>query len=513
MVSGSSVRGGGSVSAPTLVDLHTHVFNVRYLPIRRIFSSQIGGPSAGKDLLIALVALLLEQVAGSSFQRGEGLDGVWEAVAEELDQRRRGYLAAAGPERDAKDYLVDRLSDDALFNALFDGEELLVESREDPENPTDQDISLSFQGAFVASERRVTRRSLIANLEGGSDSLSLQTAGWFGRFKAVVRWLVKKLWRLIQHAQTWWSDAADFMTFIHRMLMAELGILKALSSTYPGERLLLVHHMMDMEHGYEPPETPFYQFKEQQSRMLRLQQEADGTLLGFTAFDPRRSDNLALGGFSGFKFYPAMGYRPWNNDSQDVQQRVVEFYKWCCESDHDYPIFAHCTPTGFEASAGSGWNAHPRHWRDALVEYPSLRLCLGHAGGGDLENGDYRSYGWYAANDEQWVAEDNFARIVLDLCRARPNVYCEFGHLHELVEPGSSAVRERFERNFVPAWQDQDADHVFSKKCMFGSDHHMPHMINSAGKLLDYFRSLFDRKKLSGIDDFCVGNALRYLKR
>jgi len=48
------------------------------------------------------------------------VDGIWSAVENELESRRRGYLASAGGGRNAGDYLVDRFTDDRLLNALLD---------------------------------------------------------------------------------------------------------------------------------------------------------------------------------------------------------------------------------------------------------------------------------------------------------------------------------------------------------------------------------------------------------
>jgi predicted TIM-barrel fold metal-dependent hydrolase len=105
----------------------------------------------------------------------------------------------------------------------------------------------------------------------------------------------------------------------------------------------------------------------------------------------------------------------------------------------------------------------------------------------------------------------NFASGVEALCRTYPNVYCEFGHLDGVLD-ASGGVAERFERNFVREWN-AAGQYPFASKAMFGSDHHMPGMINKAARLLEYFRDLFTRHTLTGFEDFCGGNARRFLNR
>ena len=330
------------------------------------------------------------------------------------------------------------------------------------------------------------------------------------RIKRALWWGLEKLWLLFDTAMRWWDTVEEFLTFVLRMLMAEREILSALRDAYREVRdVTLLQLMMDMQLAYDPPKAPRYRFDEQVRRMRLLASEGDGILLGFTAFDPRRGGFSLPDRFLGAKFYPAMGYRPAGNDDPELQRSVDAFFSACVASDT--PVFTHCTPKGFQARTGSGTNAHPKYWATALSAFPTLRLCLGHAGGGRMSNGALDSPGWFAANDDEWSRPDNFGSSVAELCRRYERVYCEFGHLDEVLDE-HAPEREAFESNFAREWTSTAGPYSFATKCMFGSDHHMPKMINRAADLLEYFRGVFARHRLDGFADFCGGNARAYLK-
>ena len=134
-----------------------------------------------------------------------------------------------------------------------------------------------------------------------------------------------------------------------------------------------------------------------------------------------------------------MGYRPWDNVEDGLQQRVSDFLHACVE--WDVPIFTHCSPRGFQAKKGWGLNSNPKYWANALAQetLKGLRLCLGHAGGGKQKNtfdgNELESWGWNAQTPDQWDHDDNFARTVVDLCRTYENVYCGTGHLDDALHP------------------------------------------------------------------------------
>jgi len=216
-----------------------------------------------------------------------------------------------------------------------------------------------------------------------------------------------------------------------------------------------VHFMMDMQMAYVGGRTTprmvasDYDYADEQlQRMQDLARLQHPHVLGFAAFDPRREDwcktaekTLEMG-FKGFKFYPAMGYLPVGNADAVIEQRVLEFFSFC--QSRKAPVFAHCTPVGFQTREKLGTNANPAHWRKLLQipEFSTLALCLGHAGGGKalVEDGKY-SDGW-VATEETWESPTNYAYEVVKLCGDYPNVYCELRHIVELIE-GPQSSRDR----------------------------------------------------------------------
>lgn len=120
--------------------------------------------------------------------------------------------------------------------------------------------------------------------------------------------------------------------------------------------------------------------------------------------------------FSGFKFYPPMGFRPWNNSGLEntdfegdngIGTRIIDLwnsdwngketslgmalddaladaYDFCLE--HDIPILAHASPSVLTAKNFSN-RPNPKHWIDLITnsnrsksgyEFSRLRLNLGH---------------------------------------------------------------------------------------------------------------------------------------
>ena len=163
-------------------------------------------------------------------------------------------------------------------------------------------------------------------------------------------------------------------------------------------------------------------------------------------------------------------------------------------------MFVHCTPIGFRRR--KGLNAHPKHWR-ALLEHErwrDLRLCLGHAGGGRASNLGVSSAGWMADNDAEWRDADNFARIVADLCATYPNVYCELGYITELLD--DPTARELLVANIERARaeaQQNGRPHDFLDKVAYGSDWHMPSMVDNTERYLDVFVDIMNRPPMPRI--------------
>jgi predicted TIM-barrel fold metal-dependent hydrolase len=330
------------------------------------------------------------------------------------------------------------------------------------------------------------------------------------------------------------DEIDSYVEFICNMLRSEARIVETLLRAYGDDKLNLqfVHYMMDMQMGYVCGETtpeemvePHYPFPQQLERMQDLARQFHPKVLGFSAFDPRRDTwrELALRAremeFVGFKFYPAMGYKPIGNDNARVEKNVHDFFAYCV--GEDIPVFTHCTPVGFQNRHREGRNADPLNWEKLLLseggKFAGLRLCFGHAGGGAFTRGEEKFPGWMAS-EEEWDCKNNYAATVARLCRTYDNVFCEIALIHDLLRSPSShpeTARKRFVANLrrelaTPASKQRNQ---FENKIAYGSDWHMRGMINQPRAYLDLFLQIIDElggAKLS--EKFFWKNAYSFMK-
>lgn len=511
---------------PVVVDIHTHVFNLRYLPLKGIINSWIGKRSWYTDMLASLAANILHEITGSPFAEqaitevGADLNqercaqAVWSIVSYEVSQRLASLTHMAisinPDDLNYRDALLANMTQDALMRSLLELENLYSRMG----GTTDGRAAARDSEKERISRQRAQVDSLRIQL-GQADALDAISE----RFEKPVRWLLRQIAKLSEKSKVWWDFGTNRIAFFFLLLRDEKSILRSLRRSYRGNQnlKLFVHYMMDMQYAYDPPDRPYYEFNPTQlERMTDLARESKGKLIGFAAFDPRRADWKAIAnkamklGFIGNKFYPAMGFMPCGNKDKVIEKRIFDFYKYC---GSNIPIFTHCTPLGFESGAGSGVKAHPKNWRTVLEGgHSDLRLCFGHAGGGWQENGKIKSPGWFARNNDEWTSKDNFAQIVVELCKEYPNVYCEIAHMMDILQ--SKTYRDAFEKNFIRELTSSDGKFRFADKVMYGSDSHMPDAMNETAAYLDYFSGLLNRVDPSGRlgKQFFVANAERYLQ-
>lgn len=354
------------------------------------------------------------------------------------------------------------------------------------------------------------------------------------QMNGVISWamkVVKKALRVVTKLMNpnAWQMGENYLEFFLTMLKSEEKMVSKLFASY-GEKLSslqVVHYMMDMQLAYKSQKPPYYPFHSVQvDRMHTLQRNHPAQVFGFSAFDPRRDDwkvhaeNALKKGFLGFKFYPGMGYKPScivnETPCNDIaiQNNIDAFFKFCVEKDNDIPIFAHCTPAGFQTRYKTGTNSHPKYWAKVLECFPTLRLCLGHAGGGKIKNGNVSSSGWFATSEEEWKHNDNFARIVAELCTNYTNVYCEVGYLTELFEKKPTNLN-LFITNIERARNSpkyKEPSFEFMNKLAYGSDWHMPEMIGNTRKYFNIYLDIMNREPYKDyLEDFFWSNAYEYL--
>jgi hypothetical protein len=522
-----------------IFDLHTHLFNARYVPLASIIADKMGKDESN---LANHVARLIEALTGSSYPDTEPTMALESQDKDKLNQ-----------------YLPEQLWNITKYELL-----VTIGSLEG----IDKGVEILQDYTFAVPTFDLLRSSELMSIIKDLSNVDYASEGWTGslpdtyaivvphgsldvsmHFGDFIRWaegVVKKaLWVITRLMDpNAWGKAENYPEFFLTMLKSEEQILKELFAGYGHDLppLQVAHYMMDMQMAYKGHKSPYYPFYPVQlNRMQELQRKNPARVFGFSAFDPRRGkdkeewekiaeDSLAKG-FVGFKFYPAMGYKPTGNkptDDEPVDQnRIDSFFDFCVKKDKDVPIFAHCTPTGFQTRYNKGGYAHPKYWREVLEnpKWSNLRLCLGHAGGEerykedmDMCKDDKLPGGWMAGSDEEWNAPDNFARIVAELCTTYPNVYCDFGHILPLLEPENLKIENlkifiaNIDRARKAAKESQRPYELLDKMA-YGSDWHMVAMIDKTREYLEVFLEIMNREAYrSYLDKFFWQNAYKFLK-
>ncbi|HEU0300764.1 MAG TPA: amidohydrolase family protein [Longimicrobium sp.] len=440
-----------------MIDVHGHVFNAAYVPIPGVLRTRVG------------MSVELAHTAGRIFNHLVQLDpfGPSAAAADPLDfsLAERELEADMPIESDnevAVRWIVERTPDEVLAGITRDVELANAMLGPAPELALMRLEMLEYSGARMDLARFLS--NLIRNARGWG------------------RWLIL-------------------------LLSRESVIVGKMYKLYPDVDHFVVH-MMDMDNFYEG-DSKLEFVDEQIPRLAALASASGGRLLPFVAFDPTRDRavDIVCGaikehGFKGVKFYPPSGYRPLNNTAADVppgvdpmlvEKNIRDLYDFCV--DTGTPIFTHCQPKGMDARPDTGALSHPRGWQDVLEKYGRLRLCIGHAGGEPA---------WFQedlTNDEaEWRLK------TIELCCRYENVYCEVGHLDDLLD---TTVRKRFRDRLGEAVQ-APGEFRFAAKLMYGSDYHLLVRTKNFQRIPGFLREVVDSAGIDP-DSFFKANARRYL--
>jgi predicted TIM-barrel fold metal-dependent hydrolase len=435
------------------IDIHTHVFNLRYLPLEGIVRSRLPKWVVGRKAIAAGLARLLNALTHDGSDLG-------------------------APPPVARPESAERIaSADAMLLEL--AAETPRELRSHP------DVA---KGIAAAQVNEATAPTAPATATAGTNESVPIADG--------IVTLLSKL-KLV-NVEGLFETVDDFINWITFLRKDELFIMKRLFDTYPVD--LYVHHMMDMEPHYDPG-TCYYEFNaEQIRRMRRLVELSGGKLMTFVAWSPDRDPQERLeivkemvlsGGAGGVKVYPPSGYAA--NDA-----RNEELWEFCVAED--VPVFTHCNASGFYANKKFIEFNDPKYWAKVLDKHPQLRLCFGHAGG---EAGWFDRYSKKKnAVEKSW--ETSFAKQVFDLCTAYPNVYCETGFLPEVLDNAKPFV-DRLTACVL-------AQPSFAHKIMYGTDWHMLERFEQHTRYFEACQGVFAQPVLSQYKDlFFYANAVDYL--
>ena len=500
-----------------IIDVHTHTFNARYLPLEGILLGKRDTDEPLTTLISDESAILIAQALIDQTELGEA--GNQPGIA------RKNSIAAAqasGPHGLVTEVflsLIDLALKEGAWNPAI--------------SPEDQMKAMKAVVPKMNGLQRLAVREA-AHMMGMEDGTNgdAKGPGTLSGLEAAVRFL----WMLTQ------SDAK----------MVELFRSMYSKSVKKGE-ITLVSHMMDLAPVYDqiPDGRSLLDFPSQQvQRMEHFQASSESNILYFVAYCPYRGPNgTPSGGLQGVqdailhhhahgvKFYPPSGYRPSENHVRPrpytlftsapgrqwdrryrqfdperdaaLDAEVNKLLEWCIEQD--VPVFVHSGYGQFEARKGYGeYHSDPKYWREFLEKHSQtgkpcrLRLCLGHAGGEDF---------WFGTGTHA-----SWGQCTYDLCTQYPNVYCEITTSEKLILPDSQAYFvDQISRLYAEselASRSSDALHPkfpFSRKLMYGTDWYLP-VQGEPSAILNGTQTAFLHPSLrQTYSNYFSGNARRYL--
>lgn len=542
------------------IDMHTHLFTARYLPLHGILRSfgvqnllarglariafSITGvsdfDSADEDSQDDLVEALLGRNADKLMQTT-----TWRTRA--LIRRYQNYSERSPDEEQRLQEALGGLDDISLGLGNFAVDERPASSRilhdaplaeesafgDGLEKPDELDMLLA-QGFSAAGENvsgssffhDATHLHLEEDFDPGTD-IGMKAAGL---------------------STTQVKGLRQVLLFVGVLALSERNRYRVLEKDYakgkPADGFNATHYvgvLMDMQEAYAELwgrnlTRPHFDFKKQMRLMKALSEETNGKLISFGAVDPFRSSDWksyvehgVAHGANGFKIYCPLGYRPVDDPdyvtpvgpdapsiyekravnrapaphAQKAMKEIVPYF-----ATHNLRMFTHCTPIGFAAKEGYGVYADPELWRRAMEHHDAqnLWLFLGHGGGST----EIDWYGWAADSDEDF--EKSFAARVIQLAQDYDNVYLGLGYILDVLHP------ERRDRVFdrlmtlISAPKPAGALYHFRDKVCFGTDWSMPQAIGRARSYLNAFYEFFDDDEIREYASaFFEGNARRYL--
>jgi predicted TIM-barrel fold metal-dependent hydrolase len=452
-----------------MIDVHGHIFNLAYIPIRGVLEAW-GVPPR----LAVPAARIFDKLTRVDETTVSSLDHVLVgAFANEIEATTTDLvldIARTVPDED-----LAAITDD-IRQAVEYLDSIGTERRAD-EYPAAPIVDAEFLGT---DRERLARaiRAVGKRVVGAGNTL---------------RWLILMMNResvIVDHMLSLWEGGSMF-----------------------------VHHMMDMDLHYLHGRSRFEFVEQQVTRLQRLAAHHPGRLRTFVAYCPIRRDAVDVvsraltdRGCVGVKFYPPSGYKPIDNADGDifgdatadeVNRRNLSLFRLCAKLD--VPVFTHCSPGGMERVRGkTGRYSDPAHWRQVLSVdgLGTLRLCLGHAGGDAGWTAPHSAHG-----DTEW--EGSWGNAVVSLCTQYPHVYCEFGHFDSVFdEEERSKLRRRLER-VIAAHGDS-----FGRKMMFGADWHLLSRVSHHRDFARVWRALMRSSNILAPYEraFFRDNARDYLK-
>ncbi|WP_286760623.1 amidohydrolase family protein [Salegentibacter sp. UBA1130] len=417
-----------------IIDIHTHIFNLKYLPIKGVMISRGINPTLAAGIEKILIALTGNYLNYNRYNISKFIN-----------------LQDPNFEKDLFNFSMDDLVKDIGFKTTLE---------------TFESIQVQKALLHFAREKKVIEFFETENIDNLSENHEFLNI----RLPYIISSFVRHVFETIE-------DGLNYLRWFLFMTLGEEKIIERMKNSYPSVQTF-VFHMIDADWFFERNFST-YNIDQMLNNMSYLQ-EVNSELVGFAPYNPMRGttglrkifDLIKMKKFRGIKFYPPLGYKPVNNSNFELNNLNYELFDLCLE--HEIPIFTHCTPTGFEAIPHkSGLNSDPEFWEELLNQpkYARLKVCFGHAGGED---------GWFAEytpEDENLFppkTEKNFyAELVYKLCINYENVFCEVGFLeHQQHKNGIANMQNRLEEIFRID-ESGENKYEFRNKVIYGSDWHI----------------------------------------
>ncbi|HWM24276.1 MAG TPA: amidohydrolase family protein [Chthoniobacterales bacterium] len=444
------------VAQVPVVDIHTHTFNARFLPIRNI---ALGRRDKNRAMWLLRPPLLVA-ITNAVTRRTE-LDG----LAADLDSEAQ----------------LRRIADEAnQLASQLDAPAKPVTARE------------------LGNDPRVTAIEKIAEGGSGGELSDLELMAW----EPIVSILTTQEKAPVDKARR----RSEISHFLKCLSMSDRELVKTFRDDHQDKVALMVSHMMDLApvFGQEEDSSRLLPFREQIRRFKKQQDNAEGRMLYFVAYNPFRDhyrggqpgDALKVvktayeqQGAFGVKVYPPAGYTPFANripnppkglawwpgraqwnaryqpdgirlKNEELDAPLLDLFHWAVKND--VPLFVHTGTSEVQARNGYWKMANPAHWKELLDKHEkdlkNIRICFGHAGDSGYWFGEGKNVGW--------------GKDIFELCVKYPNIYCEFGVHDAIVYPDP---REVFTTKLAELIEISRAKpYNFATKILYGSDWYMP---------------------------------------
>lgn len=516
------------------IDGHAHFFNLKYLPVAGIivrYITEYDKIKLEKEKILPIAKMfekILIQFTSSDFENKKKYDNDTQDYLDSPLYLLQGYTEF----KPIQSSMLNKIS----YQYYITDEEFVdnICLQLCANDIMNDDVSNAILAFNDISGNKLEFQIPIENkMELTKDELINLVISRVSKVKIIIEWVLKQLDKIIG-----FGHHASWFRF---MMHSESEIAKRLYEKDEVGIKTFINLTMDVDYYFKYDNTTrlsYFEFQTQIQNMKKLQMNLTNqnkTLYNFVAFDPSRQDCMEIiqkaiedNGFVGVKYYPPMGYKPFYNNPQDTEEKLISIrnnllFDYC--SKKHIPIFSHTNNGGFEAHLKqSGVNSNPKYWIPVLDIYPDLILNLSHAGG---------EYGWFSPNSDEDIidpnlinpdkVEDNpeiqeknwnfsYAAVVYKLCVLKDNVYCDFAYFDDLVDDMGNPIHDKATILKTRLLKLFSKSEKFQNKIFYGSDWHMLFREGKNALYYNAYKDFISETEFGSFrDKFFIENVKKYL--